>query len=42
MYEHVEELCTKLLNYYNEHGRKPEMGPGIDINDLLEYTPSLN
>ena len=42
MYEHAEELCTKPLNYYNEHGRKLEMGPGVNINDLLEYTPSLN
>lgn len=34
VYEHVEELCTKLLNYYNEHGEKPELGPGVDINNL--------
>lgn len=34
VFEHVEELCTKLLNYYNEHGEKPEFGPGVDINNL--------
>ena len=36
VYQHVEELCTKLLNYYNEHGVKPEIGPGVDINNLWE------
>ena len=34
VFEHAEELCTKLLNYYNEHGKKPELGPGVDINNL--------
>ena len=34
VYEHVEELCTKLFSYYNEHGEKPELGPGVDINNL--------
>lgn len=34
VFEHAEELCTKLLNYYNEHGEKLEIGPGVDINNL--------
>lgn len=34
VFEHAEELCTKLLNYYNEHGKKLELGPGVDINNL--------
>lgn len=34
VFEHAEELCTKLLNYYNEHGEKLELGPGVDINNL--------
>ena len=36
VYQHTEDLCTKLLNYYTEHGVKPELGPGIDINNLWE------
>lgn len=34
VFEHAEEICTKLLNYYNEHGEKLEIGPGVDINNL--------
>ena len=34
VFEHAEELCTKLLNYYNDHGEKLEIGPGVDINNL--------
>ena len=34
VFEHAEEICTKLLNYCNEHGEKLELGPGVDINNL--------
>lgn len=34
VFEHAEEICTKLLNYYNEHVEKLEIGPGVDINNL--------
>ena len=34
VYDHVEDLCTKLLIYYNEHGKKFELGPDMDINNL--------
>ena len=34
VFEYAEEMCTKLLNYYNEYGKKLELGPGVDINNL--------